>query len=450
MSSLIAKVADGLQNIVAGLGTSRDKHSYTNYAPTVPLNNNELELNTLFRDSWLAKKIINSVTEDMVREWFKVTVDDQKDFDFCQMEKRWKLRPLVENSIRWSRLYGLSYIIIGTRGQELSEELGIVKKDSISFIKVMDCYRVSPGSDIDYDIESPNFDLPTTYTISTGNLQKTVHWTRVIRVEGQAIPNQAWLQNNRKADSELQHSYESIKSYDGIKASIVSMFYEANVDILKVEGLTELLSTRDGEAKIIRRFQNAATLKSFNRLFLIGADETYEKKSNNFSNISEIWKGFATDVSGSSEIPTARLFGVSPGGLGSTGKGELVNYYDMVSNKQKTDLMPILEQLIGIIVANSTGTIPKFEIEFNPLMQVSETDIATVEKTNADRDNIYLSAGIVTPAEVGRELMAKKVYSGMTDESIALLEELESVPDTEENEDLTSPSKSKPKEDDNV
>lgn len=420
-------ILDGLQNVVSGLMTWRDKHFHSSYSVTIPLSQDQLLLESIFRDSWLAKRIINSVTEDMVREWIKVEIEELEDFDWCQYEKPWKLKSLVEESIRWSRLFGGSAIIIGT-GDDLSTPLGEITVGSLKYFRVVDKFRLIPGSDVDTDIESPNFDLPQTYTLMPSS--KQIHWTRVIRFEGQSLPYQSWITNQRWGDSELQHVFDSVKAYDSIKGSIVSMFYEANVDVLKVGNLSELLSTKGGEEKVIKRFQTASLMKSFNRVFLIDQDEEYEKKSNNFTNLADIWRQFISDVSGAAEIPVARLFGETPGGIAATGKGELSNYYDMVSNKQETDLKPQLERLVDLILKNS-GITNEFEIEFVPLWQMGESDIVTIQKTKAERDQIYLNAGIVMPSEVAIELKRDGTYSAITQDSIDLLVELEREPKPE-------------------
>jgi uncharacterized protein len=428
MSDFIKRASDGLQNVVAGLATWRDKHFHSSYATTQGLAQDQRLLDTMYRDSWLAKKVVNSVAEDMVREWFKVSVKDEDDFDFIQIEKRWKLRGLVEEAIRWSRLYGGAGIVIGTKGSELSQPLEQIVQDDLLFLRVVDKFRLVPGTLIDEDISSENFDLPLTYLMQPTNIE--IHWTRVLRFEGQSLPKQAWLENQRWGDSELQHIFESIKSYDSIKASIVSMFYEANVDVLKVNQLTEMLATKGGEEMVIKRFQTAALMKSFNRVFLIDSDEEYEKKSNNFTNLAEVWSRFVSDVAGAAEIPITRLFGETPGGIAATGKGELVNYYDMISNKQQTDLLDKVEKLVRYLILNENGNEVEFEIEFNPLWQVPESESATVRKTRADMDKIYYDMGVVTPVEIARELLNEKLYSAMTEESIKMLEELENeIPD---------------------
>jgi len=425
MTSLYA--VDGLENVVAGLGTERDKRSYSGYGQITPLS--WMELDNMYRGSWLAKRIVNSVADDMTREWIDVSIEGEDDFDFDDIEKPWGLRDKVNKAIKWARLYGGAAIIVGTKSSELHKPLEIskLKKGDLSYLHVMDRHMLTWSGDVDTDIESPNFNYPTTYIHATS--QKTIHWTRVIRFEGQMLPEQAWVTNQRWGDSELQHVIDSITSYDSTRDIIHSMLYEANVDVLKAVGMGELMATKDGEKKIIKRFQTAALMKSINRVFLLDDSETYEKKSNNFTNLSEIWGRFIDDVCGSAEIPKARLFGDSPGGLNSTGKGELINYYDMVSNKQESTIYRQVETLATLLITNDSGNFPEeVGIDFRPLWQISETEKTANSKVRAETDNIYLQAGVVTPAEIAQSLLNENTYPAMTPESIQLLEELEQPP----------------------
>jgi phage-related protein (TIGR01555 family) len=432
MSDFIARATDGLRNVVSGLATWRDKHSYSQYTITQSLSQYQQLLESMYRDSWLCKRIVNSVAEDMVREWITVSVNDLDDFDFSELEKTWKLKKVVTKALLWSRLFGGSAVIVGTVNETLDQPLNLTAAGQLQFLQVVDKFQLFAGSDITIDISSPNFDLPEYYLLQPTALN--IHWSRVIRFDGSILPRQPWLDNNRWADSELQHVQESVKAYDSIKASIVSMFYEANVDVLKVDSLAELLSTTGGEEKVIKRFQTAAMMKSFNRVFLIDKDEEYEKKSSSFTNLSEIWMQFATDVSGACEIPIARLFGQSPGGIAATGKGELINYYDMVSNKQECQLRDQLETLVNLIVVNEYGQELDFKIEFNPLWQIPEAELAQVQKTRAEMDKIYYDMGVVSPVDIATELLSENVYSSLTQESIEFLDDLEKQVENEETE----------------
>lgn len=417
-------VGDGLENVVAGLGTDRDKRSYSVWADPRILTRQELE--NMYRGSWLAKKIVNAVADDMTREWLHVTFDgEEMGTTIEQAEKRFALKRKTNEALKWSRLYGGAVIIIGTRDRNLAKPLDVknVRKGDLRYLHVVDRWRLSPAGSLNRDLESPNFGMPDSYVLAESTVQ--VHHTRVLRFNGEKLPYFAWLRNAMWDDSVLQHVMDSLMNCDTTTQAIATMMFESNVDVVKSEGLADVLAQKDGEAKLTKRFQVAALLKSFNRMLLLDGTESYEKKQNSFANLDKVIQQFMIDVSGAADIPMTRLFGQSAAGLNATGDNDVRNYYDMVSAKQEAELRPQLEYLYEVLVRSELGHMPEdFRFDFNPLWQLSETEQATVEKTRAERDQVYLNAGVVTEALVARELKERGTYRNMTDDDIELVEEL--------------------------
>lgn len=419
-------VSDGLENVVAGLGTDRDKMSYSVYG--LPRVLTRMELENAYRGSWLSKKIVNAVADDMTREWRHVVFDDddgENQFAIEQAEKRFALKGKINESLRWARLYGGALLIIGTRDKDLSKPLNVqtIRKGDLRYLHVMDRWRVSPAGSLCMDLDSPNFGMPEYYMLAESSVR--VHHSRVLRFNGQKLPYFAWRSNAMWDDSELQHVLDSLTNCDTATRGIATMLFEANVDVVKAEGLADVLARKDGEAILTKRFQIAGMLKSFNRMLLLDGTESYEKKSNSFANLDKIVQQFMVDVSGAADIPMTRLFGQAAGGLNATGDNDVRNYYDMVSGKQETEVRPQLEYLDEVLVRSTLGFMPDdYRFDFNSLWQVSDTEQATIEKTRADRDVAYLSAGVVTEGVVARDLKERGTYHNLTDEDVALAEEL--------------------------
>jgi hypothetical protein len=103
----------------------------------------------------------------------------------------------------------------------------------------------------------------------------------------------------------------------------------------------------------------------------------------------------------------------------------------MVSAKQESELRAQLEYLDEVLVRSELGTMPDdYRFDFNSLWQMSDAETATIQKTRAERDQIYLNAGVVTEGVVARELKEDGTYKNLTDEDIELAEELsEAAPD---------------------
>jgi phage-related protein (TIGR01555 family) len=422
---------DGLENFVAGLGGSQDKRSYTHYGVVIP--KTRVELEAMYRTSWLAKRIVNTVADDMTGNWrsFKFGDADQNPRleALKQAEKKLKVKHRFNEATRWGRLYGGCLMILGTKDAINPEDMATpliaenVRKGDLQYIHVLDRWRCAPSGPVETDMTSPAFGMPLSYIIAESAVE--IHHSRVIRFGGEKLPYFEWLRNARWDDSVLEHTLNSLMNYDTTSAAIATMMFEANVDVIKSDDITELLSSAKGEEKLRRRFAAAALMKSFNRAFLLDKEEEYEKKSNNFANLDKLWEKYAIDVCGASGIGMTRLFGQSASGLNATGEGDDEVHYKMISGKQEAELAPQLDHFDQVFVRSTLGTMPDdYESQFNPLAETSDEDESTIGFQNAQRDKIYLEAGVITEGLAASELKARGTYRSMSTDDVELAMEL--------------------------
>lgn len=421
-----SKGRDGLMNVISGLGTSQDKRTHSYWARPRVLTRDELE--NMYRGSWLAKRIINSVADDMTSKGWRFGFDAESEdakADIRKFEKKFGVYAKVNEALRWARLYGGGVLLLGVNGQgDLSQPLdpSLVKPGQLRWVRPMDRWRLGAAGPIITDLESPFFGDPETYIVAESSVQ--VHRSRLMKFDGEKLPYFPWTANGYWHDSSLQHVLDSIMNYDTTTQGIASMIFEANVDVISGVGLAELLSQEDGEAKVAKRFQAAAMMKSFTKMLLLDAEETYEKKSNTFNGLPQVVQQFANDISGAADIPITRLFGQSPGGLSSTGEGDLQNYYTMVSSKQDADLRDPLERFYEIAGRSEGFFEDKMELFFEPLWTMSEATQADVDLKVAQRDQIYLGAAVVTEEVVAKDLKEKGTYRNLTDDDIEAIVEM--------------------------
>lgn len=420
---------DGLQNVVAGLGTDRDKMAYGQY--TSPLLLNQINLGNIYRSSWLAKKIVNVPAEDMTRGWRTFMFDDEgaqetNQFALEDEERRLCAHSCFRDALAWARLYGGAGVLLGVENEKLETPLdpAKVKKGGLRYLRALDRWTLLADGSIDWNIASDNFGLPEFYRVGIQSGPR-VHHSRVIRFIGQKLPFLEQKQVDYWGDSELQATYDTLMSRDTMTAAIATMMFEANVDVVTAPDLTELLSTQDGEAKLTKRFQVAGLMKSFNRMLLLDGEEKYEKKSNSFSGLDSIMREFRAEVAGACDIPVTRLFGTSVSGLNATGDNEIRNYYDMIAARQRAQLQPQLERFDEVFVRSALGAMPDdYRFEFGTLWQMDETEKANVEKSRADRDKIYFDMGVLNEGVIARELKESGTYATMTEEDVTMAEEL--------------------------
>jgi phage-related protein (TIGR01555 family) len=139
------------------------------------------------------------------------------------------------------------------------------------------------------------------------------------------------------------------------------------------------------------------------------------------------------DVSGGADVPATRLFGRSPAGMNSTGESDAANYNNRIAAEQVTKLRGPLKVLFEVLVRSTLGRLPEnFDFTFRPLSQISANDKATIQKSNADRDKIYVELGVLTEGAVARQLKDDNVYSTLEEDDVKMAEELADQPDPED------------------
>ncbi|MEX3859649.1 DUF1073 domain-containing protein [Paraburkholderia sp. BR10923] len=417
---------DTLRNFVAGLMTRADKMSYGRYVFRHRISQSELE--AMYSSNWLCRKIVDAPAEDMTREWITLETDDGDAHEALEdAERDYNVSDIVTSVIKWGRLYGGCALYPSIEGEDPATPLDVesIRQGSLNGLIALDRYHVFPASNVPMiDLRNPNW-RPEFYRIR-GPSAQTIHRSRLLIMDGSQLPLTLQRQNQWWSDSVLQSLYDELQRNDTVAECTASMFFEACVDVLRIDQLRIQLASDEGTETLKKRFELAALMKSVNHALVLDASDSYEKKVNTFAGVPEVLVTFMERMAGATDIPATRLFGTSPRGMNSTGESDMRNYYDMLKAKQEKNLRPVLELLYSILSMNAFGRlIEDLEISFKPLWQLSRKDTAQTALWNAQRDDIYLNRGVVTEAKVLEQLRNDNTYP-VSDDDIQTAEELAS------------------------
>lgn len=421
---------DGLQNLAAGLGTGHDKRTGNSYSATVTLNRFQLE--NLWRGNWTAKKIITLPIDDMLSEWLTPQWDnkgkaDDRSQKLEDAEDELNVRECVQEANHWAKLYGGGGILVGVKGQNNLEEpleLDSIGQGDLEYLVPVDRWQLGATDLMNQgsDLGSPNFRKPGFFALGTGTdfAATRVHWSRIIMFHGRKVPWFAYLANGMWHDSELQHIHHDLMDYSATMALLATMFFEANIDVMQIDKLAEILSQPRGEEKIRKRFGIAADIKSTNHMLMMDALDKYEKKGNNFSGLGPVVEQFKSLLCALADIPATRMFGTSPGGLNSTGKGDMDNYNKRLAADQKAgQFRRPMQYLYQILARHTLGAVPPgWKLVWNPLTQESAQDRATRQLAEAQTRQVYVTMQAITPHLVAKQLKEEDVFSMMDDEDV--------------------------------
>ena len=380
-------------------------------------------LNILFRDNWIAKAIIEKPANEMLKNGFEIQTELDPD-KVDKIMRYWtstKTRDKFIECLKWARLYGGCILVPMIEGQDdMSKPLDY---DEIMPDSYKGCFNVdrwcgvSPSAELVEDIDDPDFGTPKYYDVSNNLGGKTIriHHSRIIKMIGRKLPYWEELAENYWGASELEHVYTELKKRDDTSANISFLIFLANIRVLSMEGLGQMITMGDQEA-LNKVFQ---TMQAMNRLMCntgtlaLDKDDSFTTQQYSFTGINDVYESFMLDISGAAEIPIDKLFGRSPTGF-DTGEETLQNYYDTIQEKQESYVRGPLEKIIKIITMSAVGEIPDdMEIVFSPIRRPSAKEMADIAQTYSQPVLDAYSAGIFGKGTVLRELKQQSKITGI-------------------------------------
>lgn len=433
MKDLVA--TDSFQNLLARTGYGSPNLMEATQYPLTRLTKSYNLMNSLYRNSWLVRRIIDVVPRDMLKNWIDIESDITPE-EVDKLQKAFRKNLLKQSlckGLSWGRLYGGAAGLMMIEGQEdiLETPLDIdtVMPGDFKGLLVVDRWSgVYPQLELINDINSPEFGLPEYYLFQNyaQNEEYKVHHSRIIRFEGMQLPEWEKQAETYWGMSVVENVYEEIKKRDNTSANIAGLIFLSNLRVLKIEDLGQLLSATDKKAQqdFYSVIQAMNYLQSNFGMYVMSKDDDFQQFNiANYSGLNELYKSFMYDAAGAADIPVTILYHQSPGGLNATGESDLTIYYDRIKQEQEAHLRPALEKLLPVLCMSELGYIPDdIQIEFNPIEIPNEKELADVIKSKTESILAFHDRGIIsdkTALMEAKELGdGNGMFSNITDEDI--------------------------------
>lgn len=434
---------DAFQNQMARLGFGQPNLNEGADYPLTRMSQNYNLFTSLYRSSWIVRKIVDVFPSDMVKNWIKFnsSLDPEKISKINSVIRKTKTKEKIKEGLRWARLYGGAAGLILIDGDEdLSEPLDYdtIMLDDYKGLLIFDRWNgIYPDIELEDDISDEEYGYPKYYSISlseaNSNLMLSynkqdlvkVHHSRIVRFNGRDLP--LWERQAEMfwGESEIEIVFEELKKRDNTSANIASLIFLANIRVLKMNDLGQLLgaSTQKAQENLYKVLQAQNQLMSNMGIYVMDKDDDFGSEQYSFGGLNDIYESFMLDIAGACEMPVTKLFGREPAGFNSTGESDLTQYYDTLEEKQETYLQPIIDKLLPIIFMSTLGAIPEdLDWEFNPCMNVNSKDIADLAQSMASPIFEAFNAGLITKEIALKELKQQNEKTGMwsniTDEDI--------------------------------
>jgi len=387
-SDIYRSVSAGLVNVVSGLGTRKARDPSTYLGGEVHLD--RIELEDIYRHYWISKAV-DIKPFDMTREWRTFEGEDIKPEQIKAIEeeeRRIEVGTKVRSGLKWASLYGGSGIIMHVDGHgEMSEELDYtkIKKGQLNRLSTADRWELYPyANTIDYNPLSPTYKTAEFYRVAHDTTGQMIHRSRIIFLRGREMPIRITRQLLGWGESDVQRWYRAITNSETLSAAIIEGVHQANIDVVKADGLAQTLSMKGGDEKIKDRFMLMDYCKSLLNMAIIDGKDEFTRNAFPFSGLPDLHRTYLEVLAGATDIPVTRLLGSSPAGFNATGEGDTRNYYDMIAALQNNDLRPALYQLDQVMIRSALGNYPEsLRFEFESLWQRTDEEQAEVDSKRA-------------------------------------------------------------------
>jgi hypothetical protein len=407
---------DGWANVLTGLGVKgMDKRlsAEVNWE-RLP----EVDADNLYAADEMAAKIVDALVDESLREGFELEgIDKEQAKKLLMKASEMQILPKFAHAWKMARRYGGAGLIM------LTDEMRNLQEPmrpnaflrGVNAVSMWELY--AQHEDMDFNLLSPNYLTPRVYSYqprvsgSTVEVLTKIHATRIIRFDGKTLPLRFMQQNNYWGDSVLNNLQNSIRNYQLSHDAASSTLQDFRIAVFKIKNLADQIAA-DNDDLIIKRMEIANLSRSVARAVVIDAEgEDFEYKIGSVAGVSELLGKVENRLVGGTNIPRTVLLGESPTGMGGTGRHEQDNWYDYIASQQETYLKPKLLQVFKMIAAELGIAAEGLDLTFKPLYQLDDMETATLRKTQAETDQIYIQNGVVDADEVSLSRFAGGKYS---------------------------------------
>lgn len=432
--------ADSYTNVLARLGTGTPNLAQAGEYPLVRLTEDYPLILSLYRSSWIVRRIIDTVANDMWKTFpiIDSSLSPDQITTFIKVLRNTHTIPRLRSAGKWGRLFGGAGAIMVIEGHEdLMEPLNLddIELDSYKGLIPLDRWSgIIPGPELNTNINDPDgFGLPTYYTcmMDAGNIK--VHHSRILRFTGRELPQWEVQVELYWGMSEVEIIFDELRKRDYSSWNIVSLLTRAQVLSIQEPQLATLMSGAGGTNKaytgLTQRMEAISQLLNNQGLLVLGKDGKLDQSTYSFGGISNVYHEFMKDLSAACEIPYELVFGREAGmggggNFSSNGSSSLQTYDNMIEQKRVSEASPIVDKLLPVIAMSCWGEIPEdLNYHWPPIRAINDKERSDLGKQLVESILMAYNADLVTKQEARKELVQQSgtngLFSNITPESIA-------------------------------
>lgn len=357
------------------------------------------------------------MAEEVVRNWIDIrsTVADDPRIELMNKAlEKYDVKRLMHEVVRHDSIFGIAHIFVDVGGdsENLENPLVLDKraigKDSLNYFKVADPTWIYPAM---YNTQFPlkkDFYKPSAWFV----MGQLVHESRFIDVISRPVPDILKPSYNFAGLSLIQMMQSYVDDWREAKRNVIG--------IMKTLRMRALATDMDSRLAVPGDFDNRLRLFVQNQenfgMWVIDKDnEEIVHSQTSLSDLSNLLSNYQEQLCIPARITSLKLLGNAPAGLNASGDSELETWHETISGYQDAVLRRPLETIFKIIQLSELGDIDEnIYFEFKPLDELSDEEVANINKTKVETITTAVTGMIVSPEE-GREALSKIENLGFED-----------------------------------
>ena len=353
------------------------------YSSQYLITNNWIPLTGAYNKNAFLQTAVNQMVEDAFRNDGLIIDSKQLDTEELEllrttMEDEGDIEAIIE-CIRWSRLYGGGVLIANTnQNYELPLDEKQLKGKPLKFLASNRWQCIA--NDVSPYI-AKSFLLTDNLNADLDDEQRqgiTIDSSRISVFTGRKAPYMTSAILNGWNTSIFEGILEPITQLLGAFGVTMELLSEAKIDIFKIEGLSQLLMSPNGERAVRKRLEIATENKNYKGSLAMDNLDNYEQKQISFGSIPELLEKLMFIFCGYLRYPMSKLFGKGSSGF-SSGDDDIENYNGTVDSDVRIPARKLIKWVVDLRCLQLFGRkLDDFKVRWKPLKVMSEKEQAEI------------------------------------------------------------------------
>lgn len=367
------------------------------------------------------RAVAETTANEMTREWIEIkSVGENengtiiKKIEECL--EQLNARAIFRRALETENLFGRSQIMLqlkGHDGDKLANPLILsdktVVQGSLKALVNIEPMWTSPAVYNATDPTATDFYQPKQWYV----MGRTIHSSRLFTLVSRPVPDMLKPAYNFGGISMTQLMQPYVERWLRTVNSVNDLLHSFSLSGIKTSMSDILAGGCDSDINIQLRAELYNRLRDNRGLMLLDNEsEEFFQFNTPLSGLDTLLAQAQEQMAAPSHMPLVKLLGITPSGLNASAEGEITVYYDYIKSMQENLLREPLDKLLKLVQLHLFGKVDDdITFDFKPLAQLSESELATIRKSDCDRDVAYIQNGVLSDIEV-RQRLAEQKNSG--------------------------------------